>query len=145
MGTTENNHTDRRRRFAGRLVGTLSAAAVVCAVATPIASAKTVTVRKSFKLRPNTTTTYKLAQNPHDGLADAGYVLTGPGLMVHEDNLVDPYPYQPKHRGEITRDGVTVLDAGIGDVTATPPLEIRVRTGKLAGTFTLTLYVVGQS
>ena len=69
---------------------------MVCAVATPIASAKTVTVRKSFKLRPNTTTTYKLAQNPHDGLADAGYVLTGPGLMVHEDNLVDPYPHQPK-------------------------------------------------
>ena len=38
-----------------------------------------------------------------------------------------------------------MLGAGIGDVTATPPLEIRVRTGKLAGTFTLTLYVVGQS
>lgn len=145
MATTENNHTDRTPRFARRLVRTLSAAAVVCLVAAPIAAAKTVTVRKSFKLRPNTTATYKLAQNPRDGLADAGYVLTGPNLMVHEDNLVDPYPHQPKHRGEIIRDGVTILDAGIGAVTATPPLEIRVRTGKLAGTFTITLYVVQQS
>jgi hypothetical protein len=145
MTTTENNHTDHTPRFARRLVGTLSAAAVVCAVAAPIASAKTVTVRKSFKLRADTTTTYKLARNPNAAFADAGYVLRGPDLSVHEDNLVDPYPHQPKNVGQISRDGVSVLDAGIGRTSATPPLEIRVKTGKLAGTFTITLYVVEQS
>jgi hypothetical protein len=145
MATTENNHTDHTPRFVRRLVGTLSAAAVVCAVAAPIASAKTVTVRKSFKLRADTTTTYKLARNPNAAFADAGYVLRGPDLSVHEDNLVDPYPHQPKNVGQISRDGVSVLDAGIGRTSATPPLEIRVKTGKLAGTFTITLYVVEQS
>jgi hypothetical protein len=145
MATTATKQTHRTPTIARRLFGTVSAAAVVCAVAAPIASAKTVTVKKSFTLRPNTTTTYKLAQNPHLSLADAGYVLTGPKLSVREDNLVDPYPHQPKNVGQISRDGVTILDAGIGRITATPPLEIRVKTGTLSGTFTITLYIQQQS
>ena len=145
MPTTATKQAHRTPTIARRLFGTLSAAAVVCAVAAPIASAKTVTVKKSFTLRPNTTTTYRLAQNPHLSLADAGYVLTGPKLSVREDNLVDPYPHQPKNVGQIIRDGVTILDAGIGRMTATPPLEIRVKTGTLSGTFTITLYIQQQS
>jgi len=145
MPTTATKQAHRTPTIARRLFGTLSAAAVVCAVAAPIASAKTVTVKKSFTLRPNTTTTYRLAQNPHLSLADAGYVLTGPKLSVREDNLVDPYPHQPKNVGQISRDGVTILDAGIGRTTATPPLEIRVKTGTLSGTFTITLYIQQQS
>ena len=145
MATTATKQAHRTPTIARRLFGTLSVAAAVCAVAAPIASAKTVTVKKSFTLRPNTTTTYKLAQNPHLSLANAGYVLTGPKLSVREDNLVDPYPHQPKNVGQISRDGVTILDAGIGRITATPPLEIRVKTGTLSGTFTITLYIQQQS
>lgn len=145
MATTATKQAHRTPTIARRLFGTLSVVAAVCALAAPIASAKTVTVKKSFTLRPNTTTTYKLAQNPHLSLANAGYVLTGPKLSVREDNLVDPYPHQPKNVGQISRDGVTILDAGIGRITATPPLEIRVKTGTLSGTFTITLYIQQQS
>lgn len=145
MATTATKQAHRTPTIARRLFGALSLVAAVCALAAPIASAKTVTVKKSFTLRPNTTTTYKLAQNPHLSLANAGYVLTGPKLSVREDNLVDPYPHQPKNVGQISRDGVTILDAGIGRITATPPLEIRVKTGTLSGTFTITLYIQQQS
>ena len=143
MTTTESKHSTTK--VARRLIGTLSAAAVVCAVAAPIAAARTVTIHKSFKLRPNSTASYELPRNPHLSFADAGYILTGPSLSVREDNLVDPFPHQPRDAGQISRDGVTVLDAGIGRVGATPPLEVRVKTGKLSGTFTLTLYIEQQS
>jgi hypothetical protein len=132
-------------RIARRLLGTLSAAAVVCAVAAPIAAARTITIHKSFKLRANATASYELPRNPHLSLADAGYTLTGPSLSVREDNLVDPFPHQPRDTGQISRDGVTVQDVGIGRVGATPPLKVRVKTGQLSGTFTLTLYIEQQS
>lgn len=143
MTTTESKHSTTK--VARRLIGTLSAAAVVCAVATPIAAARTVTIHKSFKLRPNSTASYELPRNPHMSLADAGYILTGPSLSVREDNLVDPFPHQPRDAGQISRDGVTVQDAGIGRVAATPPLKVQVKTGRLSGTFTLTLYIEQQS
>jgi hypothetical protein len=143
MNITETKQS--KSKVARRLIGTLSAAAAVCAVAAPIAAARTITIHKSFKLRPNSTASYELPRNPHMSLADAGYILTGPSLSVREDDLVDPFPHQPRDVGQISRDGVTVLDVGIGRVGATPPLEVRVKTGKLAGPFTLTLYIEQQS
>jgi hypothetical protein len=145
MVTTETKQLRRTRIIGRRLIGTLSATAVVCAVAAPIAAAKTVTVQKSFTLRPNATASYELPRNPHMSLEDAGYVLSGPNLSVREDNLVDPYPHQPNNVGQINRDGVTILDAGITTVGPTPPLKIRVKTGKLSGTFKITLYIKQQS
>jgi hypothetical protein len=141
---TKTEAKRRAREIVRPLISTLSAAAVVCAVAAPVAAAKTVTVHKSFKLQPNTTASYELPRNAHLSLADAGYVLTGPSLSAREDDLVDPYPHQPRDVGQISRDGVTVLDAGIGRVGATPPLIVRVKTGKLSGAFTLTLYIEQQ-
>jgi hypothetical protein len=125
MTATETKR--RTSRIARRLIVTLSAAAVVCADAAPIAAARTITIHKSFKLRPNSTASYELPRNPHLSLADAGYILTGPSLSVREDNLVDPFPHQPRDAGQISRDGVTVLGAGIARVGATPPLKVRVK------------------
>jgi hypothetical protein len=144
MTRTSTEPKRRAREIVRPLIGTLSTAAAVCAVAAPIAAAKTVTVHKSFKLQPDTTASYELPRNAHLSLADAGYVLAGPSLSVREDELVDPYPHQPRDVGQISRDGVTVLDAGIGRVGATPPFKVRVKTGRLSGTFTLTLYIEQQ-
>ncbi len=145
MTTNHTNHTDRKRVAARRLIGALSTAAAVCAVAAPVAAARTITVQKTFTLRPNATATYTLAQQPNMSLEDAGYVLTGPKLSVREDNLVDPYPHQPKNVGQISRDGVTILDAGMSRFGNPSPFEIRVKTGKLSGTFKITLYIKQQS
>jgi hypothetical protein len=41
--------------------------------------------------------------NAHLSFADAGYVLAGPSLSVREDDLVDPYPHQPRDIGQISR------------------------------------------
>jgi hypothetical protein len=133
------------KRVIGRLIGTLSAAAAVCAVAAPLADARTVTVQKTFTLRANTTTTYTLAQQPNMSFEDAGYILSGPSLSVREDDLVDPYPHQPKNRGQITRDGVTIIDVGLSRFGEPSPFEVRVKTGKLSGTFKITLYLQQQS
>jgi hypothetical protein len=142
MITSQTSHSNSRRT----LIGTLSAAIAVCLMAAPVAAAKTITVKRSFILRPNATITYTVAENPSMSLADAGYVLTGPRLFVREDDLVDPYPHQPKDVGQIRRDGVSVLDAGISRFGGPrPPLKILVKTGKLSGTFKITLYIEQQS
>jgi hypothetical protein len=144
MIDTHATRTGSAPRKTGRLVVAVSTALAVGAIAAPVAAAKTITVQRSFTLHANTTATYTVAQQPNMSLEDAGYVLTGPNLRIREDNLVDPYPHQPKDLGQISRDNVTILDAGIGRGGATPPLQIRVKTGRLSGTFKITLYLKQQ-
>jgi hypothetical protein len=67
MITSQTSHSNSRRT----LIGTLSAAIAVCLMAAPVAAAKTITVKRSFILRPNATITYTVAENPSMSLADA--------------------------------------------------------------------------
>jgi|GEM_PF-3960123 len=118
--------------------GALSVAACLCVVAAPVASARTVTLTKTFKLKPNATTLYAVPGKPTT-LEDAGYILSGPGFSVREDNLVDPFPHQGHDAGQITRGRATVLAVGVK--TQGFGFQANVRTGKLVGTYTLTLYL----
>ena len=121
-----------------KMLGALLAAACACFVTTPAASASTVTLTKTFTLKSNTTTTYSL-RGKSTTLSDAGYTLSGPGFKVREDDLVDPFPHQGHDAGQITKARPKVLAVGVK--THGFGFEVRVKTGKLGGTYKLTLYL----
>jgi hypothetical protein len=121
-----------------KMLGALLAAACACFVTTPAASASTVTLTKTFTLKSNTTTTYSL-RGKSTTLSDAGYTLSGPGFKVREDDLVDPFPHQGHDAGQITEGRAKVLEVGVK--TQGFGFEVRVKTGKLNGSYELTLYL----
>jgi hypothetical protein len=121
-----------------KMLGALLAAACAGFVTTPVASASTVTLTKTFTLKSNTTTTYSLP-GKSTTLSDAGYTLSGPGFKVREDDLVDPFPNQGHDAGQITKGRAKVLDVGVK--THGFGFEVRVKTGKLNGPYKLTLYL----
>jgi len=121
-----------------KMLGAFLASASACFVTAPVASASTVTLAKTFTLKSNTTTTYSL-QGKASTLSDAGYILAGPGFKVREDNLVDPFPHQGHDAGQITQGRAKVLDVGVK--TQGFGFEVRVNTGKLNGSYELTLYL----
>ncbi len=116
----------------------LALATCTSAAAAPVAAAKTVTLAKTFALRSNATTTYALPGRPTT-LEDAGYVLSGPGFSVREDNLVDPYPHQAHDAGQIAKGRVKVLAVGVQSTGF--GFQVRVKTGKLNGAYKLKLYL----
>jgi hypothetical protein len=124
-----------------KVLGAFSAAACVCLVAASVASAGTVTLTRTFTLNSNATATYSLP-GKSTTLVDAGYVLSGPGFKVREDNLVDPFPRQGDHVGQITKGRAKVLAAGVK--TQGFGFEVRVKTGKLNRAYKLTLYLKYQ-
>jgi len=121
-----------------KMLAALLTTACACSAVAPVASASTVTLTKTFTLKSNTTTTYSLP-GKSTTLSDAGYTLSGPGFKVREDNLVDPYPHQGQDAGQITKGHAKVLDVGVK--TQGFGFEVRVKTGKLNGSYELTLYL----
>lgn len=121
-----------------KMLGLLLATACACFVTAPVASASTVTLTKTFTLKSNATTTYSLP-GKSSTVSDAGYTLSGPGFKVREDNLVDPFPHQGADAGQITEGRAKVLEVGIK--THGFGFEVRVKTGKLNGTYKLTLFL----
>lgn len=121
-----------------KLLGALLAAACAGFVTAPVAAASTVTLTKSFTLKSNTTTTYSLPAKATT-ISDAGYILSGPGFKVREDNLVDPFPHQGHDLGQITRGRAKVLAVGLK--TQGFGFEVRVKTAELNGPYELTLYL----
>ena len=121
-----------------KMLAALLTTACACSAVAPVASASTVTLTKTFTLKSNTTTTYSLP-GKSTTLSDAGYTLSGPGFKVREDNLVDPYPHQGQDAGQITEGHAKVLDVGVK--TQGFGFEVRVKTGKLNGSYELTLYL----
>src|SRR5277367_923000 len=121
-----------------KMLGAFLATACACFVTAPVASASTVTLTKTFTLKSNATTTYSLP-GKSTTLSDAGYTLSGPGFKVREDNLVDPFPHQGHDAGQITEGRAKVLDVGVK--TQGFGFEVRVKTGKLNGSYELTLYL----
>lgn len=121
-----------------KMLGAFLAIACACLVTAPVASASTVTLTKTFTLKSNTTRTYSLP-GKSTTVSDAGYTLSGPGFKVREDDLVDPFPHQGHDAGQITEGRAKVLDVGIK--TQGFGFEVRVKTGKLNGTYELTLYL----
>jgi hypothetical protein len=115
----------------------LVATAAMC-VAVPAASAKVVTTTKTFTLKSNSSKIYRLPGGAST-VEDAGYVLKGPRVNLREDNLVDPFPMKGK-TGLLTKGAVQVTAVGL---SATQPatIEVRVKTGKLTGSYTITLYI----
>jgi len=121
-----------------KILVALLVAACACFVTAPVASASTVTLTKTFTLKSNTTSTYSLPGRATT-LSDAGYILSGPGFKVREDNLVDPFPHQGHDAGQITERRAKVLEVGIK--TQGFGFQVRVKTGKLNGPYELTLYL----
>jgi len=121
-----------------KMLGLLFVTACAFVVTAPVASASTVTLTKTFTLKSNTTTTYRL-QGKSTTVSDAGYTLSGPGFKVREDNLVDPFPDQGHDAGQIVKGRAKVLAVGIK--TQGFGFELRVKTGRLSGTYKLTLYL----
>ncbi len=121
-----------------RLLGVLVVIVCACGVSVPLAAASTVTLKRTFTLRSNTTAMYALQGKPTT-LADAGYVLSGPGFSVREDNLVDPFPHQPHNVGQITKGRAKVIAAGVK--VQGFGFQVRVKTGQLNGTYKLTLFL----
>jgi len=121
-----------------RLLAVLVVIVCACGVSVPLAAAGTVTLKRTFTLKSNATTTYALPGKATT-LEDAGYVLSGPGFSVREDNLVDPFPHQPHNVGQITKGRAKVVAAGVK--VQGFGFQVRVKTGQLNGTYKLTLFV----
>jgi hypothetical protein len=121
-----------------KMLAALVVAACAGFATAPVASASTATLTKTFTLKSNTTATYSLPGKATT-IADAGYILSGPGFKVREDNLVDPFPHQGHDAGQITKGRAKVLAVGLK--TQGFGFQVRVKTGTLSGPYKLTLYV----
>lgn len=100
----------------------------------------TSTVSKTFTLKSNNTTTYKVS-NTTSGAASVtsatGYKLVVPGKTVTKTGLTKTYP---STSGQVDTQGVKIVNTGIEK--GQPTLEVKVSTGKLKGTSKITLNVV---
>ncbi len=121
-----------------RILVAAATAACACGLAASVASASTVTLTKTFTLKSSATTTYALPGRATT-LVDAGYVLSGPGFSLREDNLVDPYPHQGHDAGQVTKGKARVVAVGVK--TTGFGFQVRVKTGSLSGRYTLKLYL----
>ena len=101
----------------------------------------TSTVSKTFTLKSDNTTTYKVS-NTTSGAASVtsatGYKLTVPGSTVTKTGLTKTYP---STTGTVDISGVKVVNTGLVS-GQTGTLQVKVSTGKLKGTSKITLNVV---